>query len=92
MVDTAPIMAADSVAGYIQSLLDGIASHTPPTRYIGIPESRPLRILGQTKQENEAGRVAAYCSPTNDCKLQGATLELRGRLRQSLGGTDMSSR
>jgi len=36
-------MAADSIAGYIQGLLDGIAfSHTMPS--IGIPGNRRSRI------------------------------------------------
>ena len=55
-VDTALIMAADSIAGYIQGLLDGVAFTTPPMRSIGIPESRRLhtsldrQILRRLKQ------------------------------------------
>jgi hypothetical protein len=60
-VDTALIMAADSIAGYIQGLLDGVAfSHTAYALDRHSRKSALTHFLGQTKgMEREAGEVAA---------------------------------
>ncbi|RWC39566.1 MAG: DUF4102 domain-containing protein [Mesorhizobium sp.] len=60
-VDTALIMAADSIAGYIQGLLDGVAfTHTAYALDRGSRKAALAHFLGQTMQkENETNQAAA---------------------------------
>jgi integrase len=60
-VDTALIMAADSIAGYIQGLLDGIAfTHTAYALDRDSRKSALAHFLGQTKAvEHEVRHAAA---------------------------------
>ena len=59
-VDTALIMAADSIAGYIQGLLDGVAfSHTSYALDRASRKSALAHFLGQTNSSvPESSRVA----------------------------------
>lgn len=60
-VDTALIMAADSIAGYIQGLLDGVAfTHTAYALDRNSRKSALAHFLGQTNSgASEAGQAVA---------------------------------
>ncbi len=59
-VDTALIMAADSIAGYIQGLLDGVAfTHTAYALDRDSRKSALAHFLGQIPAADEAGLAAA---------------------------------